>query len=275
MSKKESITVQGTEIILFSHKKEDYISLTDMAKYKNAEATGLVISHWLSTRYTIDFLGIWERINNPDFNVTEFSNIKSEAGANGFVLTSKQWIEKTNAIGIIAKPGRYGGGTFAHKDIAFEFASWLSAEFKYLLIIEFQRLKQDENRRLSLEWNLQRTLSKINYRIHTDAIKEYIIPQIVTKEQINYAYAEEADLLNVALFGMTAKQWRDRHPDAKGNVRDAATLEQLVVLSNMESINALLIRQELPQSERLVQLNKVAITQMRSLVESKNLKQLQ
>ncbi|MDR2026757.1 MAG: KilA-N domain-containing protein [Prevotellaceae bacterium] len=274
MSKKESINVQGTEIILLSHRKEDYISLTDMAKYKNAEATGYVISRWLSARYTIDFVGIWERINNPDFNVVEFNNIKSEAGANGFVLTSKQWIEKTGAIGIIAKAGRYGGGTFAHKDIAFEFASWLSAEFKYLLIIEFQRLKEDENRRLSLEWNLQRTLSKINYRIHTDAIKEHIIPQVVTKEQISHVYAEEADLLNVALFGMTARQWRDQNPDAKGNIRDAATLEQLVVLSNMESINALLIRQELPQSRRLVELNKVAITQMKSLVNNQNLNRL-
>ncbi|MCL1856643.1 MAG: KilA-N domain-containing protein, partial [Kiritimatiellaeota bacterium] len=175
---------------------------------------------------------------------------------------------------IIAKPGRYGGGTFAHKDIAFEFASWISPEFKYLLIVEFQRLKEDEQRRLSLEWNLQRTLSKINYRIHTDAIKEHIVPNVVTKEQIASVYAEEADVLNVALFGITAKQWRDTNPDAKGNVRDTATLEQLVVLSNMESINALLIRQGLAQGERLVQLNKVAITQMRSLLENKNLKRL-
>jgi hypothetical protein len=193
-----SINVKGTEIILLSHKKDDYISLTDMARFKNAEATGLVIAHWLSTRYTIDFLGIWERINNQNFNVTEFGNIRNETGSNGFILSSKQWIEKTNAIGITAKPGRYGGGTFAHKDIAFEFASWLSPEFKYLLILEFQRLKEDENRCLSLEWNLQRALSKINYRIHTDAIKEHIIPNIVTKEQITYTYAEEADLLNVA-----------------------------------------------------------------------------
>ena len=166
MAKKETINVKGTEIILLLHKKDDYISLTDMAKFKNAEATGLVIAHWLSTRYTVDFLGIWERVNNPNFNVTEFGNIRNETGTNGFILSSKQWIEKTNAIGIISKPGRYGGGTFAHKDIAFEFASWLSPEFKYLLIIEFQRLKEDENRRMSLEWNLQRTLSKINYRIH-------------------------------------------------------------------------------------------------------------
>ena len=232
MSKKETISVKGTEIILFSHKKDDFISLTDMAKFKNAEATGLVISHWLSTRYTVDFLGIWERMNNSNFNVTEFGNIRNETGTNGFILSSKQWIEKTNAVGIIAKPGRYNSGTFAHKDIAFEFASWLSPEFKYLLIIEFQRLKEDENRRLSLEWNLQRTLSKINYRIHTDAIKEHIIPNIVTKEQIACKYAGEADLLNVALFGMTAKQWRDENPDLKGNIRDYATLEQLVVLSN-------------------------------------------
>ena len=274
MAKKDTINVQGTEIVLLSHRKDDYISLTDMARYKNAEATGLVIAHWLSTRYTVDFLGIWEQINNPDFNVTEFGNIRNETGTNGFILSSKQWIEKTNAIGIIAKPGRYGGGTFAHKDIAFEFASWLSAEFKYLLIIEFQRLKEDENRRLSLEWDLQRTLSKINYRIHTDAIKEHIIPNIVTKEQISYTYAEEADLLNVALFGMTAKQWRDANSDLKGNIRDYATLEQLVVLSNMESINALLIQQQLTQGERLVQLNNVAITQMRSLVENRNLKGL-
>ena len=274
MPRKETINVKGTEIILLSHRKDDYISLTDMAKFKNAEATGYVISRWLSARYTIDFVGIWERINNPDFNVVEFNNIRNEGGTNGFVLTSKQWIEKTNAIGIIAKPGRYGGGTFAHKDIAFEFASWLSPEFKYLLIIEFQRLKEDENRRLSLEWNLQRTLSKINYRIHTDAIKEHIIPNIVTKEQITYTYAEEADLLNVALFGMTAKQWRDANPEQKGNIRDYATLEQLVVLSNMESINALLIEQQLTQGERLVQLNNVAITQLRSLVENRNLKQL-
>jgi hypothetical protein len=275
MNKKETINVQGTEIILFSHKNEDFISLTDMAKFKNSEATGLVIAHWLSTRYTVDFLGIWERMNNPNFNVTEFSNIRNETGTNGFILSSKQWIVKTNAIGITSKPGRYGGGTFAHKDIAFEFASWLSPEFKYFLIIEFQRLKEDENRRLALEWNLQRTLSKINYRIHTDAIKEHIIPNIVTKEQITYAYAEEADLLNVALFGMTAKQWRDANQDLKGNIRDYATLEQLVVLSNMESINALLIRQGLSQSQRLVQLNSVAITQMRSLIGYKDLKKLQ
>jgi len=265
LSKKENINVQGTAVAVLSHKQDDYISLTDMAKYKNANATGLVISHWLSTRYTVEFMGVWERINNPDFNVTDFSNIKNESGSNGFVLTSKQWIEKTNAIGIIAKPGRYGG-TYAHRDIAFEFATWLSPEFKFYLITEFQRLKEDEQQRLSLEWNLQRTLSKINYRIHTDAIKEQIIPKEITRAQAAAVYASEADLLNVALFGMTAAQWRTGNPEKTGNVRDHATLEQLVVLSNMESINAMLIRQGLPQSERLIQLNSTAITQMKSLV---------
>jgi hypothetical protein len=271
MSTKETINVQGTEVVLLSHKKEDYISLTDMARYRNAEATGYVISRWLSARYTINFIGVWEKVYNPDFNIVEFNNIKNESGVNGYVLTSKQWIEKTNAIGIIAKPGRYGGGTFAHKDIAFEFASWLSAEFKFYLIHEFQRLKEDEQQRLSQEWNLQRTLSKINYRIHTDAIKERLIPAVVTAAQTSTIYASEADLLNVALFGKTAAQWRAENPESKGNIRDVATLEQLVVLSNMESINALLIRQGLPQGERLLQLNSVAITQMKSLLASQNL----
>jgi len=274
MAKKDTINVQGTEIILLSHQKEDYISLTDMAKYKNAEIPATVISHWMSTNFSINYMGLWERMNNPDFNLTGFREVKMLSTETGFALSPKQWITMTNAIGIVSKAGRYGGGTFAHRNIAFEFASWLSPEFKYFLISEFERLKIDEQHQKSLEWDLQRTLSKINYRIHTDAIKEHIIPNIVTKEQINYTYAEEADLLNVALFGMTAKQWRDTNPDLKGNIRDYATLEQLVVLSNMESINALLIRQELPQYERLVQLNNVAITQMRSLVENKKMKQL-
>jgi hypothetical protein len=272
--KKENIVVQGTEIAVLAHGQDDYISLTDMARYKNAQATGLVISHWLSARYTVEFMGVWERINNPDFNVTEFSNIKMESGANGYVLTSKQWIEKTNAIGLIAKPGRYGG-TYAHRDIAFEFATWLSAEFKFYLITEFQRLKSDEQRRQSLEWNFQRTLSKINYRIHTDAIKERIIPKEVTRVQTAAIYASEADLLNVALFSMTAAEWRTANPEKQGNIRDYATLEQLVVLSNMESINALLIRQGLPQGERLIQLNNTAITQMKSLVNATMTKRLQ
>lgn len=267
MAKKESVQVQGTEIAVLVHRQDDYISLTDMARYKNAEATGLVISHWMSTRYTVEFMGIWEKFNNPNFNITEFSNIRNESGSNGFVLSSKQWVEKTNAIGIIAKPGRYGG-TYAHRDIAFEFATWLSPEFKFYLIKEFQRLKEDEYNRLSLEWNLQRTLSKINYRIHTDAIRERIIPQEITKAQASAIYASEADLLNVALFGMTAAGWRGQNPGKPGNIRDYATLEQLVVLSNMESINALLIRQGLSQSQRLLEINGAAITQMKSLVGS-------
>ena len=243
-----------------------------MAGYKDELEARVVVSNWMSTRFSLEFLGIWEQMYNPNFNRMEFHAIKNADGR--LVLTPKRWVERTNAIGIFSKPGRYGGGIFAHKDIAFEFGSWLSAEFKFYLIKEFQRLKEDELRQKSLEWNLQRTLSKINYRIHTDAIKEHIIPNIVTKEQIAYIYAEEADLLNVALFGMTAKQWRDANPGLKGNVRDYAILEQLVVLSNMESINALLIQQQLTQGERLVQLNKTAITQMRSLVENKNLKRL-
>jgi hypothetical protein len=244
-----------------------------MAKYKNPEATGLVISHWLSTRYTVEFMGAWEKLHNPDFNVTEFSNIRNESGSNGFVLTSKQWLEKTKAIGILAKPGRYGG-TYANRDIAFEFATWLSPEFKLYLITEFQRLKEDEQQRQSLEWNLQRTLSKINYRIHTDAIKEQIIPKMITQAQTATVYASEADLLNVALFGMTASEWRAANPDKAGNIRDYATLEQLVVLSNMESINALLIRQGLSQSKRLTQLNGTAITQMKSLIGASLTKRL-
>ena len=263
--KKETVTVQGTEIAVLTHRQDDYISLTDMAKHKNPDATGIVISHWLRTGYTLNFLGAWERLHNPDFNVTDFGNIKMESTDNSFILSTKKWVERTNAIGIIAKPGRYGG-TYAHRDIAFEFATWLSPEFKLYLITEFQRLKSDEQQRQSLEWNLQRTLSKINYRIHTDAIKEQIIPPEVTRVQAAFVYASEADLLNVALFGMTAAEWRTADPDKDGNMRDHATLEQLVVLSNMESINALLIRQGLPQNERLIQLNGTAITQMKSLV---------
>jgi hypothetical protein len=266
-SKKETVTVQGTEIAVLTHRKDDYISLTDMAKYKNADTTGIVIANWMRTGYTLNFLGAWERLYNPDFNVIEFDNIKIESTDNSFILSTKQWVERTNAIGITAKPGRYGG-TYAHRDIAFEFATWLSPEFKLYLITEFQRLKSDEQQRQSLEWNLQRTLSKINYRIHTDAIKEQIIPKEITRAQAAVVYASEADLLNVALFGMTAAEWRSANSDKDGNMRDHATLEQLVVLSNMESINALLIRQGLPQKERLMQLNSTAITQMKSLVSA-------
>ncbi len=274
MAKKLTIKVESFEIVLYSKNSEDYISLTDMARYKNTETTGLVISHWLSTRYTVEFMGLWEKMNNPIFNVTEFSNIKNKSGSNGFVLSSRQWIEKTNAVGIISKPGRYGSGTFAHKDIAFEFGTWISPEFKYYLIKEYQRLKSEENLRLNLEWNLQRTLAKVNYRIHTDAIKEKIIPPEITPLQATAIYASEADLLNVALFGKTATQWRNENPGTEGNVRDAATLEQLVVLSNLESINAVLIHQGLPPGERLRQLNTIAITQMKSLLGYKQIAKL-
>jgi len=274
MTKTRIINVSGTDITVFHSQKDDFISLTDMARFKNSETTGLVISHWLSTRYTIEFMGLWEQLNNPVFNVTEFSYIKNESGSNGFVLSAKQWIEKTNAVGIISKPGRYGGGTFAHKDIAFEFGSWISPQFKYYLIKEFQRLKEDENDRLSLEWNLQRTLAKVNYHIHTDAIKETLVPLELTKAQISFVYANEADLLNVALFGKTAQQWRNENQELQGNIRDTATIEQLVVLSNLESINAVLIHQGIAQRERLPQLNQIAITQMKSLLNHPGLKKL-
>jgi hypothetical protein len=274
MAKSSSkIIVQETEITFIHKEIGEYISLTDIAKYRNPIEPFSIINNWMRSRSTIEFLGLWEKLNNPDFKPIEFDRFKSEAGSNYFVLSPQRWIESTNATGIISKSGRYGG-TFAHTDIAFEFASWISSEFKLYLITEFKRLKQDENYRLQIDWNLQRTISKINYRIHTDAIKENLIPKEITKQQANFVYANEADLLNVALFGITAKEWRDSNPDKSGNIRDYATLEQLVVLSNMEGINALLIQQGLAQSERLVQLNKVAITQMKSLIENKAIKKL-
>ncbi len=244
-----------------------------MARYRDADRTNYIIQNWMRTRSAIEFCGLWEQLNNPDFKSIEFDAFKNESGSNSFALTPQKWIEATKATGIISKSGRYGG-TFAHRDIAFEFATWISAEFKFYLIKEFQRLKADENDRLKLEWNLQRTLAKVNYHIHTDAIKENLIPKELSKDKINFVYANEADLLNVALFGTTAKQWRDVNPKSEGNIRDAATIEQLVVLSNLESINAVLIHQGLTQSERLVQLNKIAIAQMKSLVGNKQLKKL-
>jgi len=271
---KEKITAQGTEIAVLSRGvDDDFLSLTDIAKYKNADYPSEVIQNWMRNRGTVEFLGLWERIHNPDFNYLEFEVIDREAGRNAFVLTPKRWIESVNAIGITSKQGRYAA-TYANKDIAFKFAAWISAEFELYIIKDYQRLKSDENSRISLEWNLQRTLSKINYRIHTDAIKEQIIPKEVTKAQAAAVYASEADLLNVALFGMTAATWRSNNPSKDGNMRDHATLEQLVVLSNMESINALLIRQGLPQSQRLMQLNNTAITQMKSLVGASLTKKL-
>jgi hypothetical protein len=231
------------------------------------------ISDWLRNRNTVEFLGIWESIYNPAFNYGEFATIKSQAGLNSYKISIKEWVEKTGAIGLKATAGRYGG-TYAHPDIAFEFGMWISPEFKIYLVKEFRRLKDEESNRLQLGWNLQRTLSKINYRIHTDAIKETLIPPTITKIQTSHVYASEADLLNVALFGHTAKQWQDAHPDAQGNQRDNATLEQLVVLTNLESLNAVFIRQGLPAPERLLKLNEIAITQMRSLLADHNMKRL-
>lgn len=269
MAKNKTINVKGTEITIFQSEETDYISLTDIARFKDLERTETIIQNWLRNRNTIELLGFWEQLYNPDFKHIEFDVFRKQAGLNSFTLNPKKGIEATNAIGLISKSGRYGG-TFAHKDIAFGFASWISIEFKLYIIKEFQRLKADENDRLKLEWNLQRTLSKINYHIHTDAIKENLIPKELAKSQINFVYANEADLLNVALFGITAKAWREANPKAIGNIRDVAGIEQLVVLSNLENINAVLIHQGLIQSERLIQLNKIAITQMKSLVNRAN-----
>ncbi|MFZ6663439.1 KilA-N domain-containing protein [Peijinzhouia sedimentorum] len=280
MAKSKKIEVIGREISLYTNKSVDFISLTDMARYRDADRTNYIIQNWMRTRSAIEFCGLWEQLYNPDFKRIEFDAFKNESGANSFTLTPQKWIETTNAIGIISKSGRYGG-TFAHRDIAFEFATWISAKFKFYLINEFQRLKEEENNRYQLDWNLQRTLAKVNYTIHTDAIKERLIPEKLTGKQTSLVYASEADLLNMALFGKTAADWRAENPSAKdspagkyGNMRDEATLEQLVVLSNLESINAVLIRQGLPQSERLRQLNQIAITQMTSLVNNANLKKL-
>ena len=265
------INVLDKEITLYTRDDEDYICITDIAKYKNAQTTGLIISHWLSTRFTVEFMGVWEKIHNPDFNVTEFRNIKNESGSNGFVLTVKQWVQKTKAIGIISKPGRYGG-TYAHKDIAFEFASWISVEFKLYLIKEFQRLKDEELKQLG--WDIKRNLAKINYRIHTDAIKNNLIPPELSKSQINFVYALEADVLNVALFGKTAKQWQDENPALKGNIRDYANISQLVCLSNLENINALFIDEGMAQKERLKKLNSIAIHQMKLLIADHGVEKL-
>ena len=270
--KKQKIKIKGNEITVLKSNKEDFISITDIAKYKNTESTGLVISHWLSTKYTIEFMGYWEKMHNPDFNVTEFSNIKNEAGSNGFVLSGKNWINSTNAIGIISKAGRYGG-TYAHKDIAFEFASWISAEFKLFIIKEFQRLKDEEQKQFG--WDIKRNLSKINYRIHTDAIKENLIPKYLNKKQISIVYATEADVLNMSLFGKTAKQWREENPDEKGNIRDYANVSQLVCLANLENLNAVFINEGCEQINRLEKLNKIAISQMGILVQDHLIKKLE
>jgi hypothetical protein len=269
MAKNRKLNVDGSEITVVANNEQDYISLTDMVR--NIENGLALIEKWLRNKNTIEFIGIWEQMYNPNFNSPEFEGIKNEAGLNRFVLSVKQWTEKTNSIGVIAKAGRYGG-TYAHKDIAFEFASWISPQFKLYLIKEFQRLKDEELKQLG--WDIRRNLTKINYRIHTDAIREHLIPQELSREQINLVYASEADLLNMALFGKTARQWRDENPDETGNIRDFANVSQLVCLANLENLNAHLIQEGLSQPERLQRLNQIAIHQMRLLVEDRAVKKL-
>lgn len=268
----EKINVLSKEVGLYRYNDEDYICITDIAKYKDPERSDYIIQNWMRNRNTIEFLGVWERLNNINFNPIEFDGIRKKAGLNSFILTAKQWVEKTNAIGIISKTGRYGG-TYAHKDIAFEFASWVSVEFKLYLIKEFQRLKEQEREQMG--WDIRRNLAKINYRIHTAAIKESLIPKELTKQQINCVYATEADVLNIALFGMTAKEWRDANPGKKGNIRDYANVSQLVCLSNLENLNALFINEGMAQDKRLVRLNQIAIQQMRLLTENIDIKRLE
>ena len=271
---KDHIHAKGTDIAVVSSGDEnDYISLTDIARYKN-DAPDDVIKNWMRNRDTIEFPGLWEQLNNPEFKPVEFDGFRIQAGSNTFTMSPKKWVDATSAIGIFSKAGRYGG-TFAHRDIAFEFASWISAEFKLYIIKDYQRLKADENSRLALGWNLNRTLAKINYRIHTDAIKDMLIPPDITPQRQSFTYASEADVLNVALFGITAKEWRQAHPDSPGNIRDEASLHQLIVLANLESINAELIRQGVPQSERLLRLNASAIQMMKSLVGDHRIEMLE
>lgn len=274
MKKLLKITVKNTKIGFISREKEDFISLTDIARYKDKERTNYIIQNWMRNRSTIEYLGLWETINNPRFKGIEFDAFKNQAGSNAFSLTPQRWTKITCAKGIISKSGRYGGGVYAHKDIAFEFASWISPEFKLFLIKEFQRLKEEENKRLALGWDIKRTLTKINYRIHTDAIKAHLIPPFVSKELVDIVYANEADVLNVALFGKTAREWRNEHPNQDGNIRDYSDVTQLVVLANLEGINAELIRRGLSQGNRLRQLNQMAIAQMRSLLGNPSIKKL-
>ena len=262
--KKDNISAKGISIQVYTEDfKNDYISLTDIARYKNKSEPKDVVKNWMRVRDTIEFLGLWETIHNPNFKGVEFDSFKKEAGLNAFTLSPQRWISSTNAIGIISKSGR-GGGTFAHTDIAMEFASWLSPEFKLYIIQDYKRLKEDENSKLSLTWNLHREISKINYKIHTDAIKEHLLKDL-TKEQLYYKYASEADILNVALFGKRAKQWREENPKLKGNMRDYASLNELLVLANMESYNAILIEQGMEQKDRMIELRKLAISQLISL----------
>ena len=262
--KKDTIEAKGIAIQVYTEDfKNDYISLTDIARYKNSEEPNVVVANWMRNYNTIEYLGIWEQLNNLEFNPLEFEGFLKEAGSNAFTLSPQKWVNMTNAKGIYVKLGR-GGGTFAHKDIAFKFASWISAEFELYIIKDYQRLKDDENSRLSLGWNLNREISKMNYKIHTDAIKEYLLTDL-TNEQLSYQYASEADMLNVALFNKRAKQWREENPDLKGNMRDYASLNELLVLANMESYNAILIGKGMDQKERMIELRKLARTQLMSL----------
>ncbi len=264
-TRKDTIHAKGIDIGIYTTDFEnEFISLTDIAKYRNEDDPRFVIQNWMRNRNTIEFLAVWEELHNPDFNRVQFEAVRNEAGLNRFVMTPTKWLDLTNAIGIVSKAGRYGG-TYAHSDIAMSFATWISPEFQLYIMKDYRRLKQDENSRLSLDWNLNREISKLNYRIHTDAIKDFLILPELTTEQISYAYANEADLLNVALFGKTAKQWRSQNSDKKGNIRDYATLQQLLVLSNMESANALMIEQGKKQPERLQFLRKFAIRQLQTL----------
>ena len=267
--KKDTIEAKGFAIQIYTEDfKNDYISLTDIARYKNVHEPKDVVKNWLRVRDTIEFLGLWETIHNPNFKGVEFDSFRKEAGTNAFTLSPQRWIENTNAIGIVSKSGR-SGGTFAHPDIAMEFASWISAEFKLYLIQDYKRLKSDENSKLSLGWNLNREISKINYKIHTDAIKEYLLKDL-TNEQLSYKYASEADILNVALFNKRAKQWREENPDLKGNMRDYASLNELLVLANMESYNTVLIGKDMDQKERMIELRKLARTQLMSIEKLNN-----
>ncbi len=271
--KSKQIIVQGVKIsLLLRPDNNDYISLTDMAKKFGDD---VLVYQWMRNRNTVEFLGIWERLHNPDFKGLEFDTFKKQAGMNSFSLTPRKWIEATDAIGVLSKAGRYGGGTYAHIDIAFEFGSWLSAEFKLYLIKEFQRLKIEENERLALGWDVKRTLTKINYRIHTDSIKAHLIPNRISKEQASIIYADEADLLNMVLFGMTAKGWRTRNPGKDGNIRDYADVSQLVCLANLETLNAEFIRQGITADERLLRLNEIAIIQIKSLLGDSEVKKLE
>ena len=264
--KSDTLHVQGINVGIYTEDyRNEYISLTDIARYRNSDDPRFAIQNWMRNRNTIEFLGLWETLHNPNFNRVQFDTFKNEAGLNRFVMTPSKWIDLTGAIGIITKAGRYGSGTYAHSDIAMEFASWISSEFKLYLMKDYRRLKYDENSRLSLSWNLNREISKLNYRVHTDAIQQNLLPSELTKEQQSYVYADEADVLNVALFGMTAAQWRVQNQGKKGNIRDYATIQQLLVLANLESYNALLIEQHQPQSSRLQSLRDMAIKQLQTL----------